>query len=492
MVVHSISNILDSFTQKNKYSLPFLESFIKEYSQKVTEDKKVPLFSHTSKYNNFPVRRQWKHEDRRSKQKIKPEWRATVKLEITKIKKQNNIKGNATRILNKITENNFEKQSNELLDFLIKNPEKDSVSIMAKLILEKICYDKAFYNLYLKLCYKLWTNNEWVRKCFNIYSIEKNGQLEYLFNIFFETKNNSSINKGPFKSEEKAKKMALKIVNFKCIFLGLCRDIFNDRFHYIEEYKNDTLSPNKSYLLKRKLFGSIEIVGYFYNKGYLQEHIIYYIVSTLCVDTKYEEEIESLKLLWDIIHKKLNSKSIEYYRNILKKKLNENWKPRIMFMIEDMIFEDEEASKNNNLIEDSVIHNFINLSRNNKKEDIFKIVNTTSTTVLNHLVSSLIKDSIEYEKYILNHLEIILDLLKRKISFTDLSNSVTLAGNDIGEIKIDAPNAPKNMSIMINKIISQTRNGNIRVHLTSETFDDWNNINKLIDISHGMSRFILE
>lgn len=485
MVVHSISNILNSFSQKNEYSLPFLESFIKEYSQKVTEDKKVPLFSHTSKYNNFPVRRQWKNTDDR-RTKPKPDWRQQ-KLEITIIKKENSIRENATRILNKLTENNFEKQSSELLTFLIKNKQKDSVSVIAKLILEKICYDKAFYSLYVKLCHDLWSNDEWISDCFQVHCVDKK---DYFYNVFFEPKSNISATKGPYKTEEKAIKNALKMVNFKSVFLGLCRDIFYNRSTFINEAKNEEISSNKSYLLKRKLFGSIEIIGYFYVKNYIAENIIHYILSTLCVETKYEEEIETLKLLWDIIYEKINNKSRIYYRSILKKKLNEDWKPRIMFMIEDMIFEDNIGDEKNNIIENSIIDNFIKLSRNGKS--ISEITDTANTNLLNNLVSSIIKDSMEYENYMLTHINTILLLLKNTISFINLSNSFTLAGNDISDIKIDAPNAPKNMYTVISKIINETKEGNIRVHISDNMAEEWNNIYKMADTSVIKTRFILE
>ena len=75
---------------------------------------------------------------------------------------------------NKITEKNFEKQSLELLKVLSENKEKMSVMIIAELILEKIWYDKSFYSLYVKLCKKLWDNDEWTSDCYQVSCIKNN------------------------------------------------------------------------------------------------------------------------------------------------------------------------------------------------------------------------------------------------------------------------------------------------------------------------------
>ena len=182
MNIYSITSLLDVFekVQTPSTSFPFLESFCRNYSQKVTEDRKAPLFSKTTKYNNFPVRCQWKsktYNKNNNKNKNKNrnkidkynKWRKDNMI-ATKIKKVAGIKGLAITILNKITENSFEKQSSNLLICLNNNKSCDSGYIIANLILEKIWYDKGFYELYIKLCKKLWEDNGWLSETYKVFN----------------------------------------------------------------------------------------------------------------------------------------------------------------------------------------------------------------------------------------------------------------------------------------------------------------------------------
>ena len=156
MIFYSISSLLElSNKMEGNISFPFLESFFGSYSQKVTENQKIPLFSKTTKYNNFPVRCKWKSSDKKSENKncgedrevkdvkspIKAWRKESEPLMIpTKIQKVSGIKGLAIKVLNKITETNFEVQSTELLKVLCENKEKMSVAIISNLILEKIYF----------------------------------------------------------------------------------------------------------------------------------------------------------------------------------------------------------------------------------------------------------------------------------------------------------------------------------------------------------------
>ena len=362
MIVYSISSLLELSEKLRDVpnSLPFLESFVGKYSQKVTEDKKIPLFSKTSKYNNFPVRCQLKgNYTERSGQKYdrkreksseeryqKSGWRKTgrqdqpvERMEPTKLKKVSGIKGLAMKVLNKITENNFNTQSNELLKVLLENKEDNSVLIIAELVLEKIWYDKGFYTLYVNLCKILWENDDWVSECYKIHKEKTN---KYFYSLKFESKDNTVL-KGPFSTEEKAIKQAKKMSNFKSVFLSLCRDNFYKRDSFIKETSELPDSTNK-YKLKRKLFGTVEIIGYLYKSNHLDENIIHFVLlSLLHTDNihssgaKYPEEIEAIKLLWDIVHEKVGESTMNEYCELLQVEMKKNWKSRINFMIEDII-----------------------------------------------------------------------------------------------------------------------------------------------------------
>jgi len=451
MIVHPIEDILKSFKQHSSYSLPFLESFVGEYSEKVSEDEKVPLFSYTTKYNNFPVRSNFK----------KKEWRNS-KIEKTIIKKENNIRENATRILNKLTKENFDEQSQELLDFLIKNKQEDSVSVIANIIFNKICYDNAFYELYYKLCSKLWSNNEWISESYKIY--KKKG---FYYKILI-TKEKSE--KGPFKTEEDAIKEASLKVNLKSIFLGLCRNIFYGREYYINEYKKKESDSNERYILKRKLFGCIEIIGYFYLDDNIKENVIYFIISELCNKTKYPEEIEALKILWDIVKNKICKEAFIHYKKVLKNKLSEGWKPRTRFMIEDMVSSVQKEIKKETKSKEILVEEFIILSRKNQTSSF-------NTELMDDFVEGIIKDSFEYENHLDSHFNTLINILDRGFIFPKLSRCFNNVYEDLLDIKIDAPRAPKNMANLITKILEVRTSENIRVSRNEE----WIHISQMVN-----------
>jgi hypothetical protein len=255
-----------------------LKSFYGKYSQKVSEDRKIPLFSKTSKYNNFPVRCQWKggssdkkcDNSRTNTHYVKNEWRkdketssSSLKMPPTKIQKASGIKGLAIKILNKITNNNFIKQSDELLKILLENKEKESVLIIANLILEKVWYDKGFYTLYVNLCKKLWENDEWVSDGYKITSTKKGNIVKYYYTVNFDVSKTPSPINGPFDSHQKALDEAKKNCNFRSVFISICRDNFYKRAEYINEAVNLPESSQK-YKLKRRLFLQLNLIVILY------------------------------------------------------------------------------------------------------------------------------------------------------------------------------------------------------------------------------------
>lgn len=583
MIVYSISSLLELADKLSEISvsLPFLESFAGKYSQKVTEDRKTPLFSKTSKYNNFPVRCQWKsggsernnhrYDRRRERPRTydrfqpKDEWRKassssspTQRMVPTKIRKVAGIKGLAIKVLNKITETNFEKQANELLKVLLENKEKNSVNIIAELILEKVWYDKGFYKLYVNLCKKLWENDEWVSECYQIHCVEKS-KKEYFYSSNLES-STKPVLKGPYNSKEKAIAEAKRMVNFKSIFISLCRDNFYKRHTFITE-ASGLPDSTKKYKLKRRLFGTVEILGHFCNMGHLDENIIHFIIlSLLHTDNihssgaKYAEELEALKLLWDIVHNKIGQRVMGEYSNLLNVELKREWCSRINFMLEDMLEtiktvapkrgngkfrptiintptstrvthskqtlkipaswdnvgvsdvsgdverdEKEEPSTEMNEKDAKIAKDIIKLSRHyndENKEDMFEMLKAAKkmSEFSMNIVSNIIKDSTEYGEYAESHSSTILSLLDNydisKLSFKNLSEAITLAGEDICDLKIDAPKAPKNMSFVIGKILKGTKTGKIEINInkTSVEYGDpdenkkeWDNILKLTE-----------
>lgn len=467
MNIYSIISLLDVFNkiQKPSTSFPFLESFYRKYSQKVTEDRKVPLFSKTTKYNNFPVRCQWKTNVNNNKNK----WRKnkiTQKMAPTKIKKIKGIKGSVITILNKITDNNVEKQSDNLLKYLNDNQSSDSGYIIANLILEKVWYDKGFYELYIKLCKKLWDNSEWLNETYNIF--EKNNKFYY---TIYDTIQNSIV--GKFENSFVASNEVKKIINFKNIFLSICKDNFYKRHLFIEKLKK-LPDCNKKYILKRRLFGTVQILGYMYKLKHIGEDIIHYLLVTMF--NKEEgvstiEELEAIKLLWDIVFSHIKEETMKEYIPLIEKELKKDWCIRIKFMCEDMrnSFKENKFVKKIKLNQskENIINNIIKLSRNNKKDKIKTMLKNISSNFYEDILIETIKDSIEYNNFIDRHLRFFNYFINYfKVSNVLLSNVITNVFSDLLEIKLDAPKASNNLKFFLSKI-----NNNITVNLNNIEYD---------------------
>lgn len=476
MVVYSISSLIE-FSDKIKRtqnSFPFLESFAGKYSQKVFEDKKTPLFSKTNKYNNFPVRYKHKNNKKsiRKTEKSVKEWRnQNSQIKITKIKKKSGVTGSVTKVLNKLTKSNFEKQSDELLQILINSKEKFSVVLIAELVLEKIWYDKGFYDLYVDLCKKLWENNEWIE---NYLVSEKNSGFD----------------------------------NFKCAFMTLCRDNFNNRHIFIEECKKLDNFSSGVYKLKRKLFGTVEILGHFYKNDLINEDIIHYILLSLfhtdnihMNGCSYEEEVEAIKLLWDIVESKIDKKVMGEYEEMLRKEKGKQWGSRTNFMVIDMLnsidSKDIVIEKKNAKIlipKEEKVENtkkIVNLSRNFDEENIVKIRGLLHCDT-EDIITNILKDLVEYGEYSENHLKTVLFLYEniREIDIDLLSQSISKVGEMVIDIKIDAPKAPKNMAFAISTILKKTKQTKLLIDLSEiddeyvsvdEVKDEWERIIKEID-----------
>ena len=202
--------------------------------------------------------------------------------------------------------------------------------------------------------------------------------------------------------------------------------------------------------------------------GHLDEKIVHYILLSLLRNngSKYEEELEAMKLIWDIVHKKIGYKMNEY-NNLLQHEEKRNWCSRINFMIEDMLKTNNPDYKTDVSIPENT-QNIVNLSRNCK--DIGHLINDSNRT---SLLYNIIKDATEYGEYTLNHISTILKLSD------NLSEAITKVCNNMADLKIDAPKAPLNMSVIINTILQKT-NETITIVCTDQI--EWEYIYNLIEI----------
>lgn len=544
-----------NFLKERVEPFTFLESFAREYSQKVSEDKKTPLFSKTSKYNSFPVRCQWKSSDKRksskshkiSKDKITKDnrWRQKSQksqrshgshgshgfqgserqtIKPTIFKKEKSLRSSVIKVLNKITEENFDNQVKDLIKVLEESDDSCAVKLIAEIILEKVWYDKSFYSIYVALCQRLWQSGSWMSRSYKVF---RSSDSQFFFVI-----NTPDLN-GPFKTYQDAETAAKQKVHLRTVFLSLCREHFYKREEYILKSR-DMEDGNPKYKMRRKLFGTVEIVGQFYKMGHLDEKVIHFIfLSLLHSDTnvkmgaKYEEEIEAFHLLWNIIKKKILFRSLQEYKNLLRKekdKKNPSWTSRTLFMIDDMLeFLDSSRRKISYTkirVKDryhvksykplsqvskkldppsketiaQIIDNLTKLSRkldatksvmekvlflykNKKPDNVWKLKgkNNQVSKMLVKIATSIIRDSAEYGEYVNSHLRTLLNLLKTQNShfgFDQLSEAFSIACEDIGDIKIDAPKAPVNMSVLIGNILKECVSTDSVLHISVTPTDN--------------------
>lgn len=439
-MIYPISQLLELAHSPDIQTYSCLETFYRSYSKLIKEDKNAPLFSKTSKYSSFPVRCQWKKGDvkKAKKKEENNEWRKDD-IVPTKIQKINGIRGTITRILNKITKDCFEVHTNELLSVLTEAKDPEAVRIVAELILEKVWYDKSFYHLYVSLCQKLWQSKEWMMSAYKI--VQTNQHYFYM-----TVKNGITSQHGPYRSQLDAMKDAESKTNLRKVFLSLCRDNFLQRETWIKEshsVQNDV--GNKKYRLRRKLFGTVEIMGQFFSMNLLSENVIHFLLYSLLHQgkgAKYEEELEAFQLLWFLVVGHLNEKNIELYKPFLIKEHEKSWGARVGFMIQDVY----DTISCQSLKKKEVVET-------KKQEDPIKVSRSLENAVDGVRMEDLcgiIRDAIEYHEYLYAHLRTILFLKPKKEILEDV---ISKAGGDIADLQMDAPKAFQNMATLLTELL---------------------------------------
>ena len=139
-------------------------------------------------------------------------------------------------------------------------------------------------------------------------------------------------------------------------------------------------------------------------------------------------------------------------------------------MIEDML-KTNNADYKTEVIPENTEKDIIQLSRSCK--EINHLINDSNR---NSILYNIIKDATEYGEYTLHHISTILLL---EMSFDNVSSAITKVCNNIADIKIDAPKASINMSVIINTILQKT---NESITIVCDDKIEWEYIYNLIDI----------
>jgi hypothetical protein len=341
-------NLLDT----NNYNL-FIH-FIDNYKEIENEDFKKPIFSQTSKFKKTPgnyknykyVKINRDNEELNKDVKEKKEQKEFKKAWHIENSTDENTKILITikTFLNKISEETYKKISNDFINELIKINNENLFEILCKEILNKCLYDNKYRNLYINLCFKVWSNRD---IHYNLVKINNDKNLFY-----WDYKNNIY---GPFNTENEAKINIYEKLNFKKYFLNYIQNLYNNK-----DLNLENLSEEDFFIKKKNILLIPELITIMY----LEKHICFDIINLLIIDlldldnsvNKYIQEIE-IEIIYNLIKllKEHKAEKLHEYKLIFSEFINiinneilkENISKRSNFFLTDIINMLELLSNNN-------------------------------------------------------------------------------------------------------------------------------------------------
>tara|TARA_Y100000389_G_C17396008_1_gene482549 strand:+ start:39 stop:1190 length:1152 start_codon:yes stop_codon:yes gene_type:complete len=347
-----------------------INDFLKSYIQVEKNDKYEPIFSLTSKYKSFPVNsnRSTKNFFQNNKWKIS-------NTNVLKINQDLKLS------LNKLSERTYEKVKNDIFIIFKKDNNKNTFDIFMKELFEKIWFDEKFLELYVSLCYHIWSDET--------------------INCSFE------------------------------FILDYCNSEFKKR----DIYKTKMLESNtedKIFINKRKIIGTVEFMANLYIKEHIDNIRISNIIDSLLIKSNNDIDYECFYKLWNIIinNNRLEDDIIFKYKEILLKNISNIKNNRIKILLTTLIEKMNFKVDNNNI---TYINKCIIEFKKNK--DLSKIVTKLKQVDKSLVMNELIINELENKSNIF--IEIIL-LLTDRSELLNILDSINL-----DELEIDIPNVRK-------------------------------------------------
>jgi len=363
--------------------------FIESYRQIETEDFKKPIFSQTTKFKKIPnnfknfkyqkINRENKEGDENNNQPIQFSFENPVN-------DNEKISFMIRTHLNKISKDTYKKISLEFINELCEVKNNELFEILCIEILKKCLFDNKYRNLYINLCYKIWTNKQIHNNLINI--IIKDGKYYWVENV-------KEALYGPFSSENLCSNDAYMKLNFKKYLLNHIQKLYNNK-----DVNFKDLSEEEEYIKKKKVLLLIELITIMYSEKYINFDIINIIIIDLLHITNsfvpiIEIEFEGLHLLLkNIQDNKINSvNQLSEYKTIFEEYINiiqgifdiENTKRSVFFL--------------NEILE--ILNEFANLSKKSMK-------NVLQTAILQTDVKSSVSIPVSI---IINYESILFDKL---------------------------------------------------------------------------------
>lgn len=373
MIQYNFDTILNISQKDLSFIKIDISNFIKTYHLIERKDKYEPIFSSTDKYKSFPLnsKRPTKNFFQNNKWKIK---------NVNTLQINQDFK----LLLNKLCKNNYIEISDNLINLIHKNYNKNIFTIFIKEFLKKIWFDEMLINEYIYICKII---------CENDSLLKLNNNIKELFitNFLFE---------------------------------------FNKRNDYINQIYEST-DEDAKFILKRKIYGTLELLGNLYIQSFItNDNLNYFLKSILKEDMKLYD-FESFYKLWCIIDKKnsLTNNDIFYYKNYITNKLENLDNKRLKLLIE-IVFD------NKNLISDNItyINNCLKQYKTNENlDETYENLNIIDNNIV---LSELIVNQLDSD---FNYLELI-----HKFDLDNLNNIINEL--DLDELAFDIPNIKEKMT----------------------------------------------
>ena len=361
--------------------------------------------------------------------------------------------------LNKISEDTYERVSEQLINKLLSNKNTNIFKILSEEIVNKCLFDYKYRNLYINLCSKIWSNK---KIHYNLIKITKKDNSYYgEYNIF-----ENNINEiGPFKTIDDIKDNFFKKINFKNFFVDFLQELY-----YNKDLNIEHLDDNTFFNMKKKALLLVELLSILF----IQKHINFDIINLIIIDLLHQNnnfseikeiEFELLHIMIKFIYENNKSfKFIEYkkiidkFKNILEGILNKNNcnltkrsnyfinKIKIIFnkILNDEKFKDKKINNSdnfdNNIIENAekgYIDNFYYSFKNQKSNNKINIISILINKILENNKNNNILKCLKKIKN--NHIKNIEDILYKII-------------NNLDDIILDIPDIEKNIKYFIQEL----------------------------------------
>ena len=350
--------------------------------------------------------------------------------------------------LNKTTNKNIDKIIGIMSEKLLEYTDVIIMYILAEELLKKIWFDNSYYSQYVKIYNHFCNIKEWQENLYVIYN-DNSGKYYWKYIKYGdEYEAYTPMIFGPFTDSIEANIDALNKTSFKYIFLNHCQKEFQNRQTYVDKinyYYNlkidarETLEKNENidvdseiYKLKRKIFGTTEIIGFLTKHKKINKDIVniifskiieellndnindifYFLSNDLDIDKDNDKEIITLNFddsnnindeqrkkslllqclfeVWYIIDKKQNTKSIRRHTNTFNNDIakeyiylityiteKNKWKTQTKFIIEDFYnfinkrYKQIKTNKIKTIIQNKIkqYKNIINGERDNDEND---------------------------------------------------------------------------------------------------------------------------